>query len=58
MLFHLDFKVEYPADMIPNDLFAIWADEADAALGAKEVGVVVDLWKAVGATPGYYHFEG
>lgn len=48
MLFHLDFKVEYSSDMTQNDLFDIWADEAKAALGAKEAGVVVDLWKAVG----------
>lgn len=49
MLFHLDFNVEYSAEMTQNDLFAIWAEEAGAALGAKEAGVVVDLWKAVGA---------
>jgi len=48
MLFHLDFKVEYSSDMTQNDLFDIWAEEAKAALGAKEAGVVVDLWKAVG----------
>ncbi|MEO9572852.1 MAG: muconolactone Delta-isomerase family protein [Tateyamaria sp.] len=48
MLFHLDFHVEYSAEMTQNDLFAIWAEEAGAALGAKEAGLVVDLWKAVG----------
>jgi len=48
MLFHLDFHVEYAADMSQNDLFTIWSEEAVAALGAKEAGVVVDLWKAVG----------
>lgn len=48
MLFHLDFHVEYSAEMTQNDLFAIWAEEAGAALGAKDVGLVVDLWKAVG----------
>ena len=48
MLFHLDFHVEYSAEMTQNDLFAIWAEEAGAALGAKDAGVVVDLWKAVG----------
>ncbi|MBL4645840.1 MAG: transporter [Hyphomicrobiales bacterium] len=48
MLFHLDFHVEYAADMSQNDLFTIWAEEAGVALGAKEAGVVVDLWKAVG----------
>ena len=48
MLFHLDFHVEYSAEMEQNDLFAIWAEEAGVALGAKDAGVVVDLWKAVG----------
>lgn len=48
MLFHLDFNVEYSAAMSQQDLFAIWAEEAGAALGAKDAGVVVDLWKAVG----------
>lgn len=48
MLFHLDFKVEYAADMTQQDLFRIWAEEAEAALGAKKAGAVVDLWKVVG----------
>lgn len=48
MLFHLEFTVAYGAAMTQQDLFAIWAEEADAALGAKGAGVVVDLWKAVG----------
>ena len=48
MLFHLDFHVEYPADMSQKDLFEIWSREADAAIGAKQAGVVVDLWKCVG----------
>jgi len=34
--------------MTQNDLFDIWTEEAGAALGAKEAGVVVDLWKVVG----------
>ncbi|MEO1331374.1 MAG: muconolactone Delta-isomerase family protein [Pseudomonadota bacterium] len=48
MLFHLEFTVSYGAAMSQQDLFRIWAEEAGAALGAKEAGVVVDLWKAVG----------
>ncbi|ELS02639.1 muconolactone delta-isomerase [Xenococcus sp. PCC 7305] len=48
MLYHLDFQVEYSDTMSQQDLFAIWAEEADVALGAKEAGVVVDLWKCVG----------
>jgi len=34
--------------MTQKDLFSIWAQEADAAIEAKEAGVVVDLWKCVG----------
>ncbi|MDC0738184.1 muconolactone Delta-isomerase family protein [Cognatishimia sp. SS12] len=49
MLFHLDFNVEYDHTMCQSDLLTIWAEEAGAALGAKEAGVVVDLWKAVGS---------
>lgn len=48
MLYHLDFQVEYSAAMSQQDLFNIWSEEADAALGAKAAGVVVDLWKCVG----------
>ena len=48
MLYHVDFTVEYSAAMSQRDLFTIWAKEADAALGAKQAGVVVDLWKCVG----------
>ena len=48
MLFHLEFTVGYGADMSQGDLFDIWAEEAGAALGAKDAGVVVDLWKAAG----------
>jgi muconolactone delta-isomerase len=48
MLYHLDFHVEYPDDISQAELFAIWAEEADAALKAKQAGVVVDLWKCVG----------
>jgi muconolactone delta-isomerase len=48
MLYKLDFTVGYDADMGQQGLFEIWAEEADAALGAKAAGVVVDLWKIVG----------
>ncbi len=48
MLYHLDFHVEYAPNMTQKDLFAIWSEEADAALNAKAAGVVVDLWKCVG----------
>jgi muconolactone delta-isomerase len=48
MLYHLDFQIEYAANMSQQDLFCIWAEEAEAALGAKKAGVIVDLWKCVG----------
>ncbi|RYH12121.1 muconolactone Delta-isomerase [Tropicimonas sp. IMCC6043] len=48
MLYHLAFTVEYDAGMSQQDLFRIWAQEAEVALGAKAQGVVKDLWKVVG----------
>ncbi|AFZ56607.1 muconolactone Delta-isomerase family protein [Anabaena cylindrica FACHB-243] len=48
MLYHLDFHVEYPDNMTQQELFTIWNEEADAALQAKQAGIVVDLWKCVG----------
>ena len=48
MLYRLDFTVEYDVDMGQQGLFTIWQEEAGVALGAKEAGVVVDLWKVVG----------
>lgn len=48
MLYRLDFSVEYDSGMQQQGLLGIWAEEADAALGAKSAGVVKDLWKVVG----------
>lgn len=48
MLYHLAFTVEYHPQQSQSDLFKIWAEEADAALAAKDAGVVVGLWKVVG----------
>jgi muconolactone D-isomerase len=48
MLYHLDFRIEYPTSLSQKELFSIWANEAEAALGAKKAGVVVDLWKCAG----------
>jgi len=48
MLYHVDFRIEYPASMSQKDFFSTWVREANAALGAKKAGVVVDLWKCVG----------
>lgn len=49
MLYHVDFHIEYPASMSQKDFFSIWAREAEASLGAKKAGVVIDLWKCVGS---------
>jgi muconolactone D-isomerase len=35
--------------MSQKDFFSIWAHEAEAALGAKKAGVLVDVWKCVGS---------
>ena len=35
--------------MSQKDFFSIWAREAEAALGAKKAGLVIDIWKSVGA---------
>ena len=48
MLYRLDFTVEYDSTMQQQGLLGVWAEEADAALGAKPAGVVRDLWKVVG----------
>ena len=40
--------IEYPASMSQKDFFSIWAREAQAALGAKKAGLVLDIWKCVG----------
>jgi muconolactone delta-isomerase len=48
MLYHADFHIEYPASMSQKDFFSIWAREAQAALGAKKAGLVLDIWKCVG----------
>jgi len=44
MLFHLDFRVEYSAEMSQNDLFDIWSEEATAPLVPKRLG----LWLIYG----------
>jgi muconolactone delta-isomerase len=48
-LYHVDFRIEYPGSMSQRGFFAVWAHEAEAALGAKKAGVVVDIWKCVGS---------
>ena len=47
LFFWLEFNVEYKG-MDLMELLRIWSEEADAALGAKKEGIVVDIWKCVG----------
>ena len=49
MLYRADFHIECPAAMSQKDFFSIWGREAEAALGAKKAGVVIDIWKCVGS---------
>jgi muconolactone D-isomerase len=48
MLYHLDFQISFAADMTQKEVFSIWVEETEAALAAKQQGIVVDLWKCVG----------
>jgi muconolactone delta-isomerase len=48
MLFFVRFDVTQPEQVSNDDLVAIWRREAEAALGAKEAGAVVHLWKVAG----------
>ena len=48
MLYHIDFRVQYPPTMTQEELFTIWSEEADAAEEGKKKGIVVSVWKCVG----------
>ncbi len=48
MLFMIRFDVHQPADMSLKELVTIWNEEAKAALGAVEAGVVKGIWKVSG----------
>ena len=48
MLFMVRFDITQPDSMSTDRLWEVWNDEAKAALGAKEAGAVVDLWKVAG----------
>lgn len=47
MLFFIKVRVE-PKELSLEDLWRLWEEEADAALGAKEAGKVVALYKVAG----------
>jgi muconolactone D-isomerase len=48
MQYFVQFDIHQPVDMSREELFTIWLDEARAAQGAVEAGVVTNLWKVVG----------
>src|SRR5689334_25196333 len=48
MLFMIRFDVHQPTDMTAKELVTIWNEEAKAALGAVEAGVVKGIWKVAG----------
>ena len=47
LFFWLEFNVEYKG-MDLMELLRIWSEEANAALGKKREGIIVDIWKCVG----------
>ena len=48
MQFMVRFDVHQPVDMTAQELVNIWNDEAKAALGAVEAGVITGIWKVAG----------
>jgi muconolactone D-isomerase len=46
--YFVQFDVRQPTDMSREQLYAIWLEEARAALGAVDSGMVTNLWKVVG----------
>jgi muconolactone delta-isomerase len=48
MLFFVRFDVHQAETQANKDLVETWQREAAAALGAKEAGAVVHLWKVAG----------
>jgi len=47
LYFWAEFNVGFTGHTM-DDLLRIWSEEADAAIGAKSHGVILDLWKCVG----------
>jgi len=46
--YFVQFDIHQPVDMSREELFTIWLEEARAAQGAVDAGVVTNLWKVVG----------
>ena len=48
MLIMFKARINKPADMSNKDFYTVWRKEAEAALGAKEAGVIKSIWKVAG----------
>jgi muconolactone delta-isomerase len=48
MQYFVQFDIHQPVDMSREELFTIWLEEARAAQGAVDAGIVTNLWKVVG----------
>ena len=48
MQYFVQFDIHQPVGMSREELLTIWLEEARAAQGAVDAGVVTNLWKVVG----------
>ena len=48
MLILLKARINKPADMTNKDFYSVWKKEAEAALAAKDAGVIKAIWKVAG----------
>lgn len=48
MLVMLKAHLEKPADVSNKEFYGVWLKEAQAALAAKEAGVIKAIWKVAG----------
>ena len=48
MLLMFKARINKPADMSNKDFYTVWRKESEAALGAKEAGVIKGIWKVAG----------
>ena len=48
MLILLKARINKPADMANKEFYSVWKKEAEAALAAKDAGVIKAIWKVAG----------
>jgi muconolactone delta-isomerase len=48
VLFLLKATINKPADMSNKEFYNLWLQEAEAAAGAREAGILTGLWKVPG----------